>query len=315
MNRSAKWLALVLAVTVCLIALWGCGEKTDDPQKDPDDTTLQPIDQDLQPEASDGMEFFNGSVTLRFMRGENDHWVWKDDPAFPLDETYALELLATAQEILQLTPAALTGELSEYGLDNPNKYMKLTGKEGQLAIYYLGDLTDNGQYYMRRADDETNKIYLAPAALATQINRSIYDMAALPQLSVITAESIKGITISTHMEESVSVQLMPDGSGKWFSDSTDVTETIQPLLSALEALQLTACVDYNPSAGAAAICGLDPAQMCMVVDYINSVGTDSTFTLHIGSSRTSGYHAMINGDTSIYAVGGDIALSISRMLH
>lgn len=317
MNRSAKWLALLLAMTVCLACLWGCGKKSDEElPENPDDATTQLNNPDLPPESSDGMEFCNGSVTLRLILNENDRWIWKDDPAFPLDETYALEMLATAQEILQLTPSAdLTGELSDYGLDSTTKYLKLTGKQGQLAIYYLGDLTDNGQYYMRRADDETNQIYLAPAALTAQVSRSIYDMAVLPQLNPMPANHIKRITVATHIEPEVSVPLVNDGQGNWHSGSTDVTEKIQPLLSALENLQLTACVDYKPTAGATAICGLDPAQMCVEVEYVNAVGSDASFKMHIGTSRASGYHAMIAGDTAIYAVGGDIALGVSRMLH
>lgn len=316
MNRSVKWLALVLAMTVCLGALWGCGKKSDEELPEtPDDTTVQLNGQDLPPESSDGMEFFDGSVALRLVLNENDRWVWKDDPTFPLDETYALEMLATAQEILQLSPLENPGELSEYGLDSTIKYIKLTGKQGQLAIYHLGNLTDNGQYYMRRADDEPNQVYLAPAALTAQLSRSIYDMALLPQLGTIVPHNIKCITLGSHAETQVPVTLIPDSNGKWFSDNTDVTEKIQPLLSALENLQLTSCVDYNPTAGAAAICGLDPAKICLVVDYVNLVGAESSLKLHIGTSRASGYHAMIVGDTSIYAVDGDIAVGASRMLH
>lgn len=316
MNRSVKWLALVLAATVCLACLWGCGKKSDEELPDPpDDTTTQLNHQDLPPESSDGMEFCNGSVTLRLILDENDHWVWKDDPRFPLDETYALEMLATAQEVLQLTPVPLTGELSDYGLDSTTKYIKLTGKQGQLAVYYLGNLTDNGQYYMRRADDETNHIYLAPAALTAQVSRSIYDMAVLPQLSAMLPDHITTITVATHTEPQLSVQLHRDSDGKWKSGTTDVTEKIQPLLSALENLQLLACVDYKPTAGATAICGLDPAQMCVEVSFLNTMGAESSFKMHIGTSRASGYHAMIAGDTSIYAVSGDIAVGVSKMLH
>ena len=94
-----------------------------------------------------------------------------------------------------------------------------------------------------------------------------------------------------------------------------MTENIQPLLTALESLQLTGCVDYKPSGGATAVCGLSPAQITMTVDYINVVGSDSTFTLYVGTSRGSGYHAMIGDDTTIYAVGGDVVLGISQMLQ
>ena len=316
MNRSAKWLVFVLAMTVCLTALWGCGEKVDETQTDSaDGTTIQLNGPDLPPESSDGMEFCNGSVTLRLIRNENDKWIWKDDASFPLDQVYAEEMLATAQEILQLIPIEGAGDPSEYGLDSTVKYMKLTGKEGQLAIYYLGNLTATGQYYLRRADDETNQIYLAPPALSVYMGRSIYDMAVLPHLSAMPANNIKSITVASHAEPQVSKKLLNDGKGKWSYDGTDVTEKIKPLLLALENLQLASCVDYKPTAGSTALCGLDPALMCVEVDYVNTVGADASFKLHIGTARTRGYHAMIANDTTIYAVGVDIATAVSQMLH
>ena len=315
MNRSAKWLVLLLAMTVCLTALWGCGEKDNETLPDDTDNTTILNGPDLPPESSDGMEFFNGSVVLRLMRNEKDQWVWKDDASFPLDQAYAVEMLTTVQEILQLKPIEGAGDPSEYGLSSTVKYMKLTGKEGQMAIYYLGNLTDNGQYYLRRADDETNQIYLAPPALAECMNRSIYDMAILPHLSAMPVNNIKSITVASHAEPQVSKKLVNDGNGNWSYDSTNVTAKIQPLLLALENLQLSSCVDYRPTAGSTALCGLDPALMCIEVEYVNTMGADASFKMHIGTARTNGYHAMITNDTTIYAVGEDIATAVSQMLH
>ena len=316
MNRSAKWLVVVLAMTVCLTALWGCGEKVDGTQPDgTDDNTIQLNGPDLPPESSDGMEFFNGSVVLRLVRNEKDQWIWKDDASFPLDQTYAEEMLATAQEILQLKPIEGAGDPSEYGLSNAVKYMKLTGKEGQVALYYLGNLTATDQYYLRRADDETNQIYLAPPALVRYMTRSIYDMAVLPHLSAMPANNIKSITVASHAEPQISKKLVNDGKGNWSYDNTDVTEKIQPLLAALENLQLASCVDHKPTSGSTALCGLDPALMCVEVSYVNTMGAESSFKMHIGTARAKGYHAMITNDTTIYSVTNDIAEAVNQMLH
>ena len=317
MKYMTKYLALGLALVLCLGTLWGCGKQVDDePSETPDpsaDNTS--TDEELLPlTGSDTIECSNGSVTLRFSRNENEHWKWKDDTSFPLDETYVTELLATAQEIFALTPANLTGELSEYGLDSTGKYLSLTSKDGKSVTYYLGNLTNDGCYYLRRADDAENKIYVAPVALTAQINRSIYDMAALPRLSAIAADNVKSISVSTSGEAPVSVHLTPSGDGKWVADTTDKTEAAQALIGALVKLELLACVDYMPSAGAAAICGLDPAQLTLSVAYINSVGVESALTLRVGTSRTTGYHAMVNEDPSIYAVGPDIVLAMSALV-
>lgn len=318
MKQMAKWLVLCLALLVCIFALWGCGKPQEDAQSGKQgDTTLDLTDDETLPvTGSDTIECCDGNRTLRFTRDETDHWVWKDDSSFPLDETYVTELLATAQEILALTPVKSSGELSDYGLNSDEKYIKLTGKSGEGVTFYLGDLTSEGCYYMRRGGEEELRIYVAPTALTEQISRSIYDMALLPELPALTAENVESITIST-AGDAAPIRLHADDEGKWFAGQvTDMSQQAAPLMEALAAPELDACVDYQPSAGAAAVCGLQTPQTTMTVEYVNTVGIDSTFILHVGAQRSDGtYYAAINDDTTIYAIDGSIVAAILAVVQ
>ena len=44
-------------------------------------------------------------------------------------------------------------------------------------------------------------------------------------------------------------------------------------------LAVTACVDYDPADGAAAVCGLDVPEAILAVNYVNAHGGDGALTL------------------------------------
>ena len=308
MKYGKKYLAVLLACLVCAALLWGCGKDAEgETEQDP-----QQQEQEIPVETSDSIECCDGSRTLRFEKKENGTWVWKDDETFPLDQAYIEEMFTTAREILALTPVESSGELSDYGLEDTQRYLTLTGEEGQAVTYYLGDLTEGGCYYMRRADDESNRVYVAPAALTAQVSRSIYDMAVLPKLPELTAENISAVTVALKDSETP-VEIVPDGNGAWLWGQQDVTEKVNALLEALTGTGIVSCVDYRPSSGAAAICGLDPASVTMTVAYVNGAGVDSTFVLRLGTARGQQVHGTIQDDSTIYGVDGTLAAAVQAL--
>ena len=308
MKYGKKYLAVLLACLVCAALLWGCGKDAEgETEQDP-----QQQEQEIPVETSDSIECCDGSRTLRFEKKENGTWVWKDDETFPLDQAYIEEMLTTAREVLALTPAESSGELSDYGLEDTQRYLTLTGEDGQAVTFYLGNLTDSGCYYMRRAGDESNQIYIAPETLTAQVSRSIYDMAVLPQLPELTAENITAVTVALKDSETP-VEIVPDGNGAWLWGQQDVTEKVNALLDALTGTGIVSCVDYRPSSGAAAICGLDPASVTMTVAYVNGAGVDSTFVLRLGTDRGQQVHGTIQDDSTIYGVDGTLAAAVQAL--
>jgi hypothetical protein len=99
----------------------------------------------------------------------------------------------------------------------------------------------------------------------------------------------------------------------WRSGGADVTDSAQSLVSALSAMTLSGCEDYQPSAEAASICGFDAPAATVVVKYTDDAGQEQTLSLSVGTTTVSGdgYYVRINDDSTIYSMTGD---SLSAVL-
>ena len=306
MKYVYKYAALMLALLLCLTALWGCGKE--EPEAGQDNETQQDQEQGGQENPtpqllSDTISCSDGETTLRFERNEQGDWNWKDDTTFPLDNTYVRELLATAEQMLTLQPITTDKTPEDLGLDSEEKYVTATDEKGHRMTWYLGDRDDDGCYYMRVDGDETGAVYLAPAQLHAQISRSIYDMMLLPDLPSIPAAQMRSITITVGDK---TTHTFPNSDGKWVIGISSVNEEAQPMLQALGSLRITSCVDYTPSEGAAAICGLNESSPRVELAYVTLNGADNTLTLTIGNARSNGYCVTMGEDTTIYLVSAEL---------
>ncbi len=285
---------LVLTMVACLLT--GCGDKKD---KQAEESPAQPQVQ----EDPDTLVCNNGKVTLRFHK-EDDKWSWVDDTDFPLNQSCVQELMDALQGLRELKPLAHAKELTEYGLEKSKVYVMLSDPSGEESYIYLGDAADSG-YYMYDGNAE-NGVYIAPAALMEQINRSIYDMATLPTLPQLTMENMTSLDlVTTEKELHLAVK-----DGAWYSEKTDVTAKMTQATSAIGQLAVSACVDYRPASGAADICGLTKNAAVLTIGY----GDGKTFTLTLGSKRDkTGYYAMINDDTTIYLLPTELGKPIKTL--
>lgn len=280
--------ALLLALM--LLALAGCGKKEDHPQ--PEDPNV------IQEEAVPvHLVCSNGSTTLRFSLEEDGHWLWADDKTFPLDESYALTLLETVQGIESLPPVTTAAQLADYGLDSPTKYVTVTDSQGASVTYRLGKESDGSVYVYREGAEAT--VYAVPD-LVSQIGRSIYDMMALPELPQLTAENVTSLTVTAGER---TLTLTP-AEGAWTADGRDVTDQLADLTAWLGDMHLAACVDWRPSAGAAALCGLDKPAVTLTAAYTHA-GADRSLTLTVGGQRGAGYCVTVSDDDTVYLMSAE----------
>ena len=83
---------------------------------------------------------------------------------------------------------------------------------------------------------------------------------------------------------------------------------------ALAAFRFDRCFDFDPAPEAAPLCGLD-APTVITAAYINSVGTETTLTLTLGTLREDGaYYVTLNEDTSMYLVSQDKVAAFLALL-
>ena len=284
MKRRIRAMALLAALTL----LCGCGKKEAQPQQEDMAVNIVPV------EGVTALELCDGEVTLRFARTD-DTWHWVDDGTFPLDQDAVAALLALPSSLAAAEPVQGQGELSGYGLETPKKYVTATA-DGADSTIYVGSQTSDGRWYVLTPD---GVVRLAAQADGEALSRSIYDMAVLPELPVITEENLISLTLTG--AEGKQVTFSVDESGVRKSGTRDVTEKTAELVAELGKLAVTACVDYDPADGAAAVCGLDVPEAILAVNYVNAHGGDGALTLTVGGSTgDGGRYVTLNGDATIY---------------
>lgn len=284
MKRRIQAMALLAALTL----LCGCGKKEAQPQQEDMAVNIVPV------EGVTALELCDGEVTLRFARTD-DTWHWVDDGTFPLDQDAVAALLALPSSLAAAEPVQGQGELSGYGLETPKKYVTATA-DGADSTIYVGSQTSDGRWYVLTPD---GVVRLAAQADGEALSRSIYDMAVLPELPAITEENLISLTLTG--AEGKQVTFSVDESGVRRSGARDVTEKTASLVDELGKLAVTACVDYDPADGAAAVCGLDVPEAILAVNYVNAHGGDGALTLTVGGSTgDGGRYVTLNGDATIY---------------
>ncbi len=308
MKSAKKCTALFLALTLSLTVLTACGEKEPIPSDDTAPSQDQEQNQTQQEQEtpallSDTIYCSNGETTLRFAKDEQGQWQWKDDATFPLDTTYVDALAACAEQMLAAEPVTTEQTLEDLDLDSEEKYVTVTDEKGVRVTWYLGDKDDKGCHYMRRLGDEANTIYMAPAELTALINRSIYDMMILPQLPAVAPEYMRSITVTTAEK---TVTTVPNSSGVWVVGISSVNEIAQPMVQALSKLQIASCVDFNPTSGAAAICGLEPPKATVDMTFVSIAGVEGSLSFSIGAKLGGGYCVTLSEDSTIYLVNADV---------
>lgn len=292
-----RFAALVLAA----LALSGCGGKTQPVQEE----TTVPA-QAVSAEETTAVSCCGGDVTLRFRRGENGAWQWVDDPTFPLDGQYVEEIVAQAQALSSQLADPAAGEASVYGLDKTDRYLTVSQSDGTAQTWYFGARTESNDYYAC-ASGSPERICVAPESLLNNISRSIYDMALLPKPLHLTSDMLRQVTIQRGaVRDELQVK-----QGVWLRNAREIhgEERIALLAAALENVAVDACFDYAPSAGAAALCGLDEGAAVLQVSYVNTVGVDSELTLCVGSYRPAqqGFCVTLNDDATIYLMDSALA--------
>ena len=290
-----RYILLILLLAAALLII-GCGSHA----KEEDEAELNDSVLATGAETSildaDALEYSNGQIVCRFRKDE-DIWKWVDDPDFPLDATYVTEMLNTLDVLSSsLSPVTPAPESSDSGLDDPKRSLILTMGEETTTLRF-GNQTDADDWYM--SIDGQEDVYLAPDALMQLMDRSIYDMAVLPELPAITEENLISLTLTG--AEGKQVTFSVDESGVRRSGARDVTEKTASLVDELGKLAVTACVDYDPAEGAAAVCGLDEPALTLAMNYLSDTGADKALTLAVGlPTGDGGRYVTLDGETTIY---------------
>ena len=301
---------LLILSLMLVLALIGCGgEKADDAPAETDNNMLANSAQ-MPVAAARYLEYDNSQVTCRFRKGE-ETWKWVDNEEFPLDAAYIEEILAALEGLNStLTAAEPTVDPADCGLDEPDRYMTVTVGEETTTLRF-GDQKASGEWYM--SVDGSSDVYLAEDDFVRLMDRRIYDMAVLPTLPELTDDNLTVITVRSS-ENNKYARLTKTDEG-WISENRLAPEKAEAVETALAEFSFDSCFNFDPSPDAAPLCGLDVPSAVITVAYINTVGTETTMTLTLGTLRQDGfYYVTLNDDTTVYLVSQDKVAPLLALL-
>lgn len=288
MKRHTRLLVLLLLAAL----LTGCGSKAQQPKEA--DAAVQTA---LPPEGITALTLSDDTQVLRFRR-DGDIWYWQDDETFPLDQASMPALLEAAAAMTAAPSVPAGDDLSAYGLDDAKTSLSVTA-DGETLTFTRGDQAASGDWYLRCTEDGTVRTVSDDTVKVFQLlDGSIYDMAVLPTLPAITMDTLHTAAITGASGVQINLRVV-DGVRK--VGSRDVTAETAALMDELSQLAVTACVDYDPAEGAAAVCGLDAPEAVLTLTYANAVGTEETLTVTAGLPiGDGGRYVTLGGDATIY---------------
>ena len=288
MKRHTRLLVLLLVAAL----LTGCGSKAQQPKEA--DAAVQTA---LPPEGITALTLSDDTQVLRFRR-DGDIWYWQDDETFPLDQASMPALLEAAAAMTAAPSVPAGDDLSAYGLDAAKTSLSVTA-DGETLTFTRGDQAASGDWYLRCTEDGTVRTVSDDTVKVFQLlDGSIYDMAVLPTLPAITMDTLHTAAITGASGVQINLRVV-DGVRK--VGSRDVTAETAALMDELSQLAVTACVDYDPAEGAAAVCGLDAPEAVLTLTYANAVGTEETLTVTVGLPIGDGdRYVTLGGDATIY---------------
>ena len=299
-----KYMILIFLLVLVAACLLGCGKGQ---QEDAAAPTVEDSVENSEHlttdhivaanETTSSLQYCDGKITSRFSLEEGDTWRWVDEPTFPLDGTKITEFLTELQALAELPEIPLAGDLSLYGLDDPQKYITLDSEAIEGSIY-IGDQREDGTWYLML--ENADHLHIIPDQFVQLLSRSVYDMAILPALPAFTAENL----LSVEVVSGDARVAMTQTEGQWDSDNAQVVSRAAEVINSLGALQLSKCFDFLPSQQAVSFAGFSAPTAAITVNYLNSVNVEASFTLTLGALRSAeeGYYATINDDSTIYLI-------------
>lgn len=298
-----KYMFLILLLAAVAVTLLGCGRgQQEAPAAEVDPSAENTIlnDTNVVPakDPINFLEYCDGTITLRFSLEEDGaKWVWVDEPTFPLDGTAVEGTITALKELGQLQKAPAAEDLEVYGLSDPQKYLTIKSATTAGTIF-IGEQAEDGSWFS--AIEGYEEVFVLPDAFVQLLSRSVYDMAVLPTLPAFTADALMYIAVESG--ESRTALRMVDG--QWSSTNKNALDRIEEITTTLSSLQVSRCFDFLPSQQALSLTGFSSPTATITVEYLNSVGVESSFSMTLGDLRSAeeGYYVTFNDDSTIYLI-------------
>lgn len=252
---------------------------------------------------------------------ENDTWVKKDEPDFPVDQDTLTNAAGAFQSLTADRVLEDAEDLSEYELDIPQNTITVTLKDGTKLILRVGMKNESTSQYYVSKDDDKHTVYVVTDASIDHFMKSLYDYAKKETFPDIDSSTITKVEVNKENP----YELFKKDNGYWdVSDSNGVMEqadtaSVSNLTSSIGNMEYDQLVDYQ--AEDLSKYGLDDPYAKVVVDYSEeeksedetvtssdveesdkTVTVEKKLVLSIGDVIGDGRYVQVNDSRQIYTI-------------
>lgn len=281
------------------------------------------------PEDASRLEWTYDGTTLALVK-EDDSWSYADDDAFPLNQSVPEDMTSVLSGLTASRVLDAPGELSDYGLDDPDLTITATDSDGTAYTFSIGDQNEVTQEYYLLYNGDSSKVYMVDSSLGDAFSLGLYDMVqteSLPVFGTVTGLSVTqpdGSIAMSYVEDNES--LTYDTDAHWFLEGQDGTQLVldtgkvTSLTASVTGLTWMSCVNYDADDQELAAWGLDESSAVKVVlTYEPSSSEDDgeetdvqpqTFTLYLGEDTDSGTYARLADSRMVYLIDTSTADSL-----
>lgn len=297
MEKKKKRLLYLLLILPLLILVLGLMKRHNQQQEEKQEAEREASTIYITDIAEmDSIGYRTGGEEFTFEK-EEDVWIYKQDPDFPLAQSYPEQIASTYGKLTAQRELKDGDELEAYGLAEPAYEIKLKDSDGNETDLKIGNAVDDAYYLL---DENTEKIYTVSNAAVTVLQHTLEEMAQLDAYPNIGSGNLKKEVITRGGE-----------STTYDSENEDDARNIAAVAGGLGAVTLSSAADYSVEDGDLADFGLDEKSRTTVEATYTKDEEEQVLTLYIGGEDGNGNsYVMMNDSRIVYLISTEVCKNI-----
>lgn len=228
---------------------------------------------------------------------DDDTWKYSQDTTIALEESAMSTMEKAFSDIQAVKEITEPDELSDYGFDEPQYKLTLTGEDGAEHPFLIGSAAGENYYFM---EDGQKKVYTVSSDLTSQMVWGLENVAQ--------KEKFMTVTENNFVKEVVT---KADGTETVFDAAEESQEEeISSVAGGLGGFYFTDCADYHVTGDTLGNYGLTEDTRTKVTLTYKDTGDDDqekTQVFYVGNKEESGtyYYVQLDGSQMVNRVLAD----------